>query len=289
MALTTDVTPRIHLEPGQVLKDDHRVKRLVAALSEGIFYDIDEKKASEILQECLKICGGSNETLSQVLQDKFFGGHTPFYWAITNKNPQSHTLPLLKELIFYGGVLTKETQGDIVVAFRMYFDSVLYEAVKPALTAVDTLDPYSPSFFHGDEYRPIVTGNATTGIVRFYIPRLFDRLLVDGGLSLQFYALGSTFCLAAVTAGEGVRGRPSWMFTLKELPPSGQGAMQIVADLEIQSQDNSTYSCRYYGYNNYSPRLSQMEIQERELTEFCRNPYTANERGALTGKLTLMG
>ncbi|TEB19042.1 hypothetical protein FA13DRAFT_1744757 [Coprinellus micaceus] len=293
MALTTDVTPRVHLEPSQVLKDDNRVKRLVSVLSEGIFDDIDEKKASGILQECLKICRGSSETLSQVLQDKFFGDHTPLYWAITNKNPQSHDPPLLKTLISHGGKLTKATQQDIVAAFRMYFDSVLYEAVKPTLTMVDTLNTCSPSFFQGDEYCPIVTASSHTkgrSTVNFEIPRFFGRLLVDAELSLRFYALGSTFCLAAVTAREGVQGRPSWMFTLKDLPPSGRVAMQIsVADLEIQSQGDSTYSRRYYGNNSYSPHLPQMEIQERELTEFCRNPYTANERGALTGKLTLMG
>ena len=166
------------------------MKRLIAALSEGIFYDIDEKKASEILQECLKIYGGLSETLSQVLQDKFFGGHTPFYWAITNKDPQSHDPSLLKELVLHMGELTTETQGDIVEAFRMCFDSVLYDAVKHLLTGVDTLSTCSPSFFQGDEYCPLVTTDSDTMTVRFDIPRFFDKMLVDGQVSLRFYALG---------------------------------------------------------------------------------------------------
>jgi hypothetical protein len=175
-----------------VLKDEHRVKRLIASLSKGFFHDINEKKAPEILQECLKICGGLNDTLSQVLQDKFFGGHTPFYWAITTKDPKSHDPPLLKVLTLYG--LTKATQQDIVAAFHVEFDSVLYEAVKPILTAVDTLNTCSPSFFQGDEYRPVVTASsrskATWATVHFDIPQFFDRLLVDAESSLRFYALG---------------------------------------------------------------------------------------------------
>ncbi|TEB19053.1 hypothetical protein FA13DRAFT_1802650 [Coprinellus micaceus] len=140
----------------QVLKDDHRVKRLIGTLSEGIFYDIDKKKVSDILQECSKICGGSNETLSQVLQGSFFGGHTPFYWAITNKNHRSHELPLLKVLAFYVGALTKD-QKDILEAFHVEFDSVLYNAIKPWLTGVDTLTTCSLSFLQGNGYCPVIT------------------------------------------------------------------------------------------------------------------------------------
>ncbi|TEB19048.1 hypothetical protein FA13DRAFT_1744775 [Coprinellus micaceus] len=297
MALTTDVTPRIHLEPSQVLNDDNRVKRLVTTLSEGIFYGIDEKKASEILQECLKICGGSNETLSQVLQDKFFRGHTPFYWAITNKNPQSHDPPLLKELILYGGALTKATQEDIMEAFRLEFDSVLYEAVKPNLTAVDTLNTCSPSFLQGDEFRPVVTASSHTGGITtlcFDIPRFFDRLLVDGKLSFQFYALESTFCLKAVIdSREELGGRPKWEFDLEDQPPSGNQLMPFMVALSIHSEVGDQYSHDYRNYeclNGYlrvlSPPLN-MKIYGSDLAEFYRNPYTANDRGALSGKLTL--
>ena len=142
----------------------------------------------------MKICGGSDQTLSQVLQEKFFGGHTPFYWAIAAKDPQSHAFPLLKGLILSGHELTKATQQDIVAALHVEFDSVLYDAVKPILMAVDTLNISSPSFFQGDEYRPVVTtstrSKATETTVRFDIPRFFDRLLVDTDFALRFYVLG---------------------------------------------------------------------------------------------------
>ncbi|TEB28522.1 hypothetical protein FA13DRAFT_1735674, partial [Coprinellus micaceus] len=290
MALTTDATPRIHLEPSQVLKDDHRVKRLIATLSEGIFYDIDSKKASEILQECLKICGGSNETLSQVLQDKFFGDHTPFYWAITNKDPQSHALPLLEELAFYGGALTKETQEDIVEAFRVKFDSVVYSTMKHRLMRVSTLDTCSPSFFQGGEHSPIVTASSEyDGVttVRFEIPRFFDRLLADGELSLQFYALRATFCLSvSVTRKGDGRSRPRWDFNLAELPPSGHRPMGIYTVLQIHSEDGREKHARSYG-GFYHPAPPKMEVDELRLVEFYRTPYTANERGALSGEFTL--
>ncbi|KAJ3504825.1 hypothetical protein NMY22_g17792 [Coprinellus aureogranulatus] len=200
-ALRSDAAPQIHLTPVDVLQDELRMKRLKASLGDGIFAYASENAASRILGECLKICGGSSETLSEVLQIKFFLEHTPFHWILANRPfSKPGAPPLLVQLLSVCDQLDQSTQEDIMAIMSMKYDSGSYIAVKPKLPAVKTHESFNLSFFQGEDDCPSVSsklmGPSRTG-VSFQIPKFFDRLSIDGEVWLLFMAQGDRFCFKA--------------------------------------------------------------------------------------------
>lgn len=191
----TDATPSIHLSPVHVLRDEHRMKRLKAALCPGIFSYADEDAATQILDDALKICGRSTETLSEVIQTKFFAGHTPFHWLMTKKHSKTGVPPLFLRLLSVCETLSAEAQEEIADTFYQEYNSDLYTVVKPKLTVNAHMipDAYSESaFFSSDEDRP-VTHSGTNGCATFRIPKFFDRIMVDEGISIVFPSRGWLF------------------------------------------------------------------------------------------------
>ncbi|TEB28513.1 hypothetical protein FA13DRAFT_1735654 [Coprinellus micaceus] len=77
-----DVPPLIEISADDFLQDEQQMKKLKAKFCNVIYAHADQGTIDNIVDESLKLCGGSQETLSTVLQTKFFVGHTPFYWAI---------------------------------------------------------------------------------------------------------------------------------------------------------------------------------------------------------------
>lgn len=185
MALTTDPTPR--LTAAEVLQDEHRMKRLKAALCDGIFAYAEGQVATRILDDCLKVCGGSAETLSAVVQTKFFVEHTPFYWIITNRPPtKPGAPPLLVRLLSVCEELNQETQDDIIQVLYPRYESGVYAAVKPKLTGVPTHEAFQvSSFFQDPGDQPVITMKTDSiGSLELTlsldIPKFFDRLSVEG-------------------------------------------------------------------------------------------------------------
>lgn len=168
------------------------MKRLKASLCPGMFAYADEQLATQILDECLKICGGSAETLSAVIQTKFFVGHTLFYWLIIKRHSKSGTPPLFTELLSVCESLDIATQEEIADAFWKEYDSDLYVAVKDKLISVPTHEAYTTSEFFLDEGdQPAITSSGPrTGSVKFRIPKFFDRILVDEKITFVFLTLG---------------------------------------------------------------------------------------------------
>lgn len=171
------------------------MKRLRAAFCDGIFVYADEATATRIIEDSTKICGVSHDTLSQVLQTKFFAEHTPFYWAIISRRSNPGTPPLLTKLFETCALpLTKEAQEDIMAAFYACYDSDLYLEIKNKLPDVPLHVTHSPSYFEREDERPILTaileGDSSTR-VEFTIPRFFDRLVVDNEIVLEFLAIGA--------------------------------------------------------------------------------------------------
>lgn len=170
------------------------MKRLKAALCPGIFSHANEQAATHILEDLLKICGGSTETLSGVLQTGFFAGHTPFHWLIAKRHSTPGTPPLFRRLLSVCESLSDEAQKEIADTFYKEYDSDLYMTVKPMLGAYATNDAYSTSeFFASIEDRPVVTHSGTNGTPEFRIPKFFDRVMVDEDVSIMFLSHGQYF------------------------------------------------------------------------------------------------
>ncbi|TEB19052.1 hypothetical protein FA13DRAFT_491426 [Coprinellus micaceus] len=223
MALTTD---RAHITPTDILSNPKKVVRLKTALSDGLFSSdpTDEASATQVIDECVKICGGLSETLSEILQTPFLASHTPFYWAIVNHDHNISesrvTLPpLLSKLLdlcvpqiqVEGGQrhlnrersLNLATQADIVRAFFVEYNSDLYRAVQPYISrssvggckAGSEVLSIKPREDEGDDGPRVVVSsyvaeNVEKATIEFRIPKFFNRLLVDEKISFQFLVCG---------------------------------------------------------------------------------------------------
>lgn len=172
------------------------MKRLKATLCGGIFAYADEPTAVRIIEDSAKICGASPDTLSQILQTKFFSGHTPFYWAIINRHSNPGTPPLLTKLFGACSLpLTRESQEDVLAAFYACYDSDLYLDIKDKIPDMPTHIPYNSSFFEGKANSPVLIATLEHDDFRtrvtLKIPRFFDRLVVDELIILEFLAISA--------------------------------------------------------------------------------------------------
>ncbi|KAF5338485.1 hypothetical protein D9611_013309 [Ephemerocybe angulata] len=111
---TIDVKPNV-LGAEDLLKDTNLLKEIAAIFFEGLFSVVDEATASLILNKSRSLCG-SEETLSQILQTKFFFEHTPFYWVIVNRGGSASGIPpLLVHMLGICGKLSRGVQKDIIL------------------------------------------------------------------------------------------------------------------------------------------------------------------------------
>ena len=171
------------------------MKKLTAAFCDAIFSCPDQATVDKVIDNSLRLCGGSEGTLSTVLQTKFFVGHTPFYWAIMNKDLKCAGIPLLlqKLLSICGNTVDQMTQADMIYGLLRIKETEdsLYQLIRPYLGTDDTRS--LTSFFRNKEPQP--TARATSGgdcscNVKVCIPLLFDRLALDKEVCLTFIAMG---------------------------------------------------------------------------------------------------
>ncbi|TEB06395.1 hypothetical protein FA13DRAFT_1749941 [Coprinellus micaceus] len=123
----------------EILQDGARMSRLRATFCDGIFSYADNDRATRIMDESLKICGGSTEALAQILKTEFFVNHSPFYWVIANRPDAKRGVPPLFAQMLSGEILE--------VLYRKYASNI---------------------------YAPPYSKERCT--LSFTIPRFFDRL-----------------------------------------------------------------------------------------------------------------
>ncbi|TEB28507.1 hypothetical protein FA13DRAFT_1793976 [Coprinellus micaceus] len=228
MALTTDCA---HPTPAEVLGHPQKLLRLKTALADGVFSPpADEASATQIIDKCMKVCGGSSETLSELLQTPFLASRTPFYWAIVNHDPAEPDL-------------NAATQADIVQAFFVEYDSDLYHAVQPYIARSnvgcykaggETLSTRLTSKGEGGEGNggkecprvmasSYVADNVEKATIEFRIPKFFRRMLTEGKVAVQFLVMGRIWSLKArvQTKSDALGSPPSehpcWFFELTEI------------------------------------------------------------------------
>jgi hypothetical protein len=171
------------------------MKKLMARFCDAIYAHTDQDTIDGIIEESLRLCGGSREILSTVLQAKFFLGHTPFYWAIVNKDPKHVGIPLLLGKLFSVCGNTVDATTEIVLALLLLEDpgDDLYQSIEPRLGTLR--HPSTPSYFQGERQQPTVKGTSqgglqTQGSAEFCIPNFFDRLMLEKEVCFTFIAMG---------------------------------------------------------------------------------------------------
>ncbi|TEB19051.1 hypothetical protein FA13DRAFT_491353 [Coprinellus micaceus] len=179
------------------LQDEQRMKKLMARFCDAIYTHAVQDMIDGIIDESLRLCGGSREILSTVLQTKFFLGHTPFYWAIVNKDPNHVGIPLLLEKLFSvcGNTVDATTEEEIIMTLLQLEDpgDDLYQSIEPRLRTLRHLS--TPSYFQGEGQQPTVKGIYHEGLLMratavFRIPLFFDRLALEKEVCLTFIAMG---------------------------------------------------------------------------------------------------
>ncbi|TEB37191.1 hypothetical protein FA13DRAFT_1726285 [Coprinellus micaceus] len=217
MALTTDVTPRVHLTAPEILQDGARMSRLRATFCDGIFSYADNDRATRIMDESLKICGGSTEALAQILKTEFFVNHSPFYWVIANRPDAKRGVPpLFAQMLSVCTALDLATQGEILEVLYRKYASNIYAAAFSRLGRVPTHQAWNTSFFRDVDDQPMIHSQPPYSKERctlsFTIPRFFDRLSVDNEVWFEFLAMGTLLRFKA-----SVEGGPRWhcQFELK--------------------------------------------------------------------------
>lgn len=174
-----------------------KLDNLTRVLCDGMFSYADEEKASQITTECLKLCDGSKETLSQVLRTKYVFNHSPFFWVVANLPITKQTdlprtvPPLLTKFFEICGDLN-ETENDVVQGLFITSDDGLYQLLRSKFPTFAT--PISKSFFQGEGDQPqykVSTESGSSFELDFNIPRFFDRIVIDKAISYNFVAIGA--------------------------------------------------------------------------------------------------
>lgn len=174
------------------------MKRLMATFCDGIFSYADEEKAGQIINESLKICNGDTDALAEVVQTKFFAGHTPFYWLLVNRHSKPKAPPLLEGLFRLCKHVTPATLEDMTEGLPCRLPDDLPKIVKRFLT------PFclsSITSFYRDDRQPTASVSPSPGSsvcdakLEFSIPLFFDRLLVDQEVSFKFTDMGKPFLM----------------------------------------------------------------------------------------------
>jgi hypothetical protein len=205
----------------EVLADEHRMKRLVATFCDGVFSYADEDKAGQIIDESLKICGCDTNILAQVVQTKFFAGHTPFYWLLVNRHSKPKAPPLLEKLFRLCKHVAPTTLEDMTDGLPHRLDDDLYKIVKRFLTPF-CLSSIT-SFFRDEDQQPAAKAAPNNsncgGQLKLSIPLFFDRLLVDKEISFKFVAMGKTFyqCIHNLRADYQTRSVTGNLWLLKAI------------------------------------------------------------------------
>ncbi|TEB28517.1 hypothetical protein FA13DRAFT_1735660, partial [Coprinellus micaceus] len=294
---TTDVPPVSTMTAAHVLQDKERMKKLTATFCDAMFSYPDQATIDKVVEESLRLCGGSEDILSAVLQTKFFAGHTPFYWAIVNKDPkQAGVPPLLERLLSICSNTVDETaQADMMWGLLGLKDSddSLYQQIK---TYLGTSSPVSiASFFRDKAQQPTaraVGGGGFGCVVNFCIPLLFDRLVLDKEVCLTFIAMGSLWHLRAIAACSGDW---TWHFHLTEVKskykystlPLEKRKRRLTVKLERSVGGQPSLQCTAEQEINKIPSTVKVAIPNSELKSFQHNPYTAKQTRELVGTLEI--
>ncbi|KAK7464088.1 hypothetical protein VKT23_006249 [Stygiomarasmius scandens] len=154
-------------------------------------YDLDA--CSGILGACTEACTLTSKLfLSDILQEPFIDGHTPFYWSIIHRPARSHFIPdLLDALLTFGTPLTNPTRVDIRNACLMVNDQKLFQHLRcsrkympkrmPEIVASDKhpFDKIRVQEFPGAE--AVFTAD-------FEMPMFVKRMHLEQEVSLEFIA-----------------------------------------------------------------------------------------------------
>jgi len=179
------------------------LKTLTSILCDGMFSFADQTTADRIVGDCLDAVNGFKEILCEIVETKFVENRTPFFWIITNlpeserKKPREERTvpPLLATLIgFFDEGLKGIVQDDVVEGLLVHSDDNLFQILLPHVPEI--APPENPSFHLRDVEGPTHDFAAADRVheesftMNFKIPRFYDRIVLNGEVTIRFIAMG---------------------------------------------------------------------------------------------------
>ncbi|KAF6763402.1 hypothetical protein DFP72DRAFT_875489 [Ephemerocybe angulata] len=165
---------------------DNPVRSRFVALFCAAVYSDSPGAASDLIRDCMAICGGDKDLLSKVLQSTWLIGNTPLHWVVSNIQTTKHkTLPpLVEELLdSCGSPLTQVARDSIEAACCQRDDNTLFRLIEKRLSSG------SPSFEDIVEITP-------SRSMSFIIPMFPDRMLMSEVLQTRFIMQGGLYTLS---------------------------------------------------------------------------------------------
>lgn len=167
---------------------------MTIALCDGIFAYAFKETATKVHEKCLKLCGGSQELLSKIVQTRFLNDHSPLYMILANRllgdDPQPadravplrQTVPPLFNMLIQCSDLEATTQDDLLEVILRESAHQLYSALQAHLPKFSRPTPLS---VFEDKTSFSSLGN---NFFSFTIPKMGDRLMLREEISFQFVA-----------------------------------------------------------------------------------------------------
>ncbi|KAJ7504306.1 hypothetical protein B0H11DRAFT_1710234 [Mycena galericulata] len=161
--------------------------------------------AISILNSCAQACSTNNLSISAVLQEKSVENHTPLYWAIIKRPPESteedgQHPDLLTALLGLSTPLTPATVSDVRLACLLMSDQALFQRLRTSpkfapMSATDEmlLDATMPP---DDIVVENFESDSGSFAVDFSIVRFQKRMLVSKSIVLEFIARGRMWRLS---------------------------------------------------------------------------------------------
>ncbi|KAF7308462.1 hypothetical protein HMN09_00695100 [Mycena chlorophos] len=228
----------------------------------GLIKDVLKLPAAEhnavalhILKSCAEACSANGLSISKVLQEPSIEGHTPLYWAVVKRSPQSSSsddadsLDLLATLLSLSVPLTPATISDVRMACLLVADQALFQRLRNTpefapLSATDALllDAASlPDEILVDERQAEGPG-AGSFALDFTIMHFQKRMRISGGVRLEFIARSRLWQLSFGIAKEArpMIAKGAWFLSLgllEECPMTWVDARLVVPAAVDQRED----------------------------------------------------
>ena len=187
-----------------------RTSREVHSTVLGLLRDLIQDNTSKspsaagVLKSCADACAAHNVSLSNILQQKFIEDHTPIYWTIVKRLPDSHPdlednqgPDFLTSLIAYASPLKEATITDIRLACLAASDQKLFQRLRqmPEICLVSTVNQMllgtrTPPDEIEVEDNP---SDAASFVAAFVIPMFHKQIMVSKEITLEFIAKCTSF------------------------------------------------------------------------------------------------
>ncbi|KAF8216596.1 hypothetical protein K438DRAFT_1914479 [Mycena galopus ATCC 62051] len=230
--------------------------------------------AISILKSCADACATNGLSMSTILQENSVEGHTPLYWAIVKRPPESsetqENTDLLTTLLALSTPLTPATMSDVRLACLLTSDQALFQRLRSS-PEFEPLSPTDEMLLDATMPPDDITVENVDGmegafVVDFSVVRFQKRMLVSKSVVLDFIARNRMWRLSFnVSTQDRRRDYPppgTWYISLSLLensPPTWIDSRLLVPappESAMEPPSGSGFATSLFGAGKPRPRAT---------------------------------